>query len=136
MNNFSEVILEKVGPLFKRYNFHVVEQQDYYLRFSSGKFDIAFVQDKRDKANNIFFDIIREKIQTIEIGTTIAKLFFNSDLKLSDVPTDVFVNNLVLFFENEGKPLLTGEREIINELEKFSLERSRIYAKKFIRKTD
>jgi hypothetical protein len=39
-----------------------------------------------------------------------------------------------LFFENEGKPLLMGDLNRINELEKFSLERSRTYTKNILEK--
>ena len=75
-----------------------------------------------------------EKTNTIEIDNKTLKLFFNSELKLNDVTIDVFVKNLVLFFENEGKPLLTGDLTVLDKLENFSLERNIIYTQRFLKK--
>ena len=75
-----------------------------------------------------------EKIGKVEIDDDILVKFFHSKLQLSQVPVEVFINNLVLFFENEAQPLLSGDVGRINELEKFDLERSQKYTYDLIEK--
>lgn len=88
---------------------------------------LIFVHNQIENSNTFWIGKDDKKIDKVEIDNKILKAFFNSDLKLSQVPTNIFVNNLILFFENEGKPLLTGNLNMINELEEFDLKRNSIY---------
>ena len=132
--SFSEIILEKLGITFKRYNFNIVEQRDDYLKLHSDNLEITFSYNQLENSNTFFLNKNVEKTHSIEIDNETLKSFFNSDLRLSEVAINLFINNLILFFENEGKPLLIGDLNRINELEKFSLERSRTYTKNILEK--
>ena len=132
--SFSEIILEKLGITFKKYNFNIVEQRDDYLKLHSDNLEIAFSYNQLENSNTFFLNKNLEKTYSIEINNETLKSFFNSDLRLSEVAANTFINNLILFFENEGKPLLMGDLNRINELEKFPLERSRTYTKNILEK--
>lgn len=130
--NFSQMILQKLRLTFKKYGLHVVEQQDNYLKLCSKYLVIIFVHDKIENSNTFWLGKNDDKLDKVEIDNSALKLFFHSDLKLSQVSVDTFVNNIVLFFENEGQPLFIGDLQKINELEKFDLERSRQYTQQFM----
>ena len=124
---FNQIILENLEPLFQKYNLNISEQWDNYVQVRSDHLVIVFAHNKYDNSNTLFLNRNNGKPYTIEIDNSLLKSFFNSDLKLSEVPVDVFVNNLVLFFEDVGVSILNGDLNRIGELEKFNLERSRIY---------
>jgi hypothetical protein len=120
--NFNQIILEKLGLVFEEYNLHIFEQWNNYLNLHSDNLIIIFVHNQRENSNTFF--ISKNGKNSIEIDNETLKLFFNSDLKFDEVTVDVFVNNLISFFENEGKPLLNGDLNTINDLEKFKMQRN------------
>ncbi|HWB26797.1 MAG TPA: hypothetical protein VG738_15040 [Chitinophagaceae bacterium] len=67
------------------------------------------------------------KAHKIEIDNEILTQFFQSDLRLSNVPANDFVDNLILFFKKEAIFLSGGDMSKIYELEKFDLERAQTY---------
>jgi hypothetical protein len=132
--SFSEIILEKLGITFKKYNFHIVEQRDDYLKLHSDNLEISFSQNQPENSKTFSLNKSLKKTHSIEIDNETLKSFFNSDLRLSEVAFNLFINNLISFFENEGKSLLMGDLNKINELESFSLERSQIYTHNILKK--
>jgi hypothetical protein len=132
--NFNQIILERLGLILRKYNFTIIEQRHNYLKLQSKYLLIILVHNQIENSNTIWLGENGKKIDKVEIDNKALKLFFNSDLKLSQVPIDIFANNLVLFFENEGKALLMGDLNRIRELEKFDLERSHIYTQELLDK--
>jgi hypothetical protein len=131
---FSQLILEQLSLVIRKYNLQVVEQRKEYIQFESEHLTIILSHNPLENSNTLWIGKITDKRYAVEIDNKILKLFFNSDLKLSQVPFEVFVKNLVLFFENEGKPLLIGDINTISKLEEFDLERSRIYTQEILDK--
>lgn len=132
--SFDQIILEKLGFLFDTYGLKVKERRTSYLKLQTGNLEVTFSHNTLERSSTFWVRKMIEKTNTIEIDNKTLKLFFNSELKLNDVTIDVFVKNLVLFFENEGKPLLTGDLTVLDKLENFSLERNIIYTQRFLKK--
>jgi len=125
--NFNQIVLEKLEPLFLKYDLNIVEQRDDYLKFESSYLSIAVTHNKLEKSNTIWLSRNKKTTNIVEMDDTILRDFFGSALKISQVPMNTFVDNLASFFENEGKLLLIGDAEKMKELEQFSLKRSRAY---------
>lgn len=124
---FNQIILEKLGFLFKKYNLQILEQRSNYLKLQSNSLIIIIAHNQLENSNTLWLGRNDEKTDKVEIDNTTLKLFFKSDLKLSQISIEYFVDKLALFFENEAKSLLMGDGNRIDDLEKFDLERSRKY---------
>ena len=68
------------------------------------------------------------------MNNNVKQTFFNSDLKLNDTSPEILVNNLALFFEEEGKPLLNGDIATLDAIEKCITRESEEYTRKLIEK--
>jgi hypothetical protein len=124
---FSKTILEKTSFIRMKHNLHIVEQSNDYLKLSNSCCMVIVVYNKLGNACTLWLGRNDEKTNTVEIDNNVLACFFHSELRLSEVTKEVFVNNLVLFFENEADPLLSGAMALLNQLEKYDLERSRKY---------
>jgi len=124
---FSQLVLARAGFIFQKYNLKIIEQQDNSLKLQSEYLVIIIAHNQLENSNTLWLGRNDKKIDKVEIDNETLKSFFDSNLKLSQVPIETFINNLVVFFENEAQPLLNGDINLINELEKFDLERSRKY---------
>ncbi|RRQ46497.1 hypothetical protein [Chryseobacterium sp. SC28] len=127
--DFNIQIKTQLFPIFQRYGFEIVEEFKNVLRFQSSITKINIVHNPFENSNTIWVGK-RGKTDMIEINNNLLILFFNSLLNLDKVSVEVFINNLVIFFENEGESLLIGNK--INDLEKFDLERSKIYTQNLL----
>ena len=123
--NFNQLVLEKLGSLLRKHNFDISQQWNNFLMFKSENLTLIFVHNERENSNTFFLS--GDGKHSLEIGDETLKGFFKSELKLTDTPIDVFVNNLIFFFENEGKPLLAGDLILLKKLEDFQLQRSHGY---------
>ncbi len=124
--NFSQLVLQQNRLIFDKYNLHVIEQDDNYIKLLSKKLQFIIVHNKRENSNTFFIGR-KDKNDVVEIDNDLLERFFQSKLELSEVSIDVFLRNLEAFFENEAKPLLTDDLNFITQLEKFDLERSNEY---------
>lgn len=130
--DFSNLILEKIGSFVEEYNFRIVEERSYYLKLQSDNLIIIVVHNEMENSNTLWLAENETKINNIEIDNEVLKLFFNSDLKLSQVSIETFVNNLALFLQNEAEPLLNGITGKFAELQKFDLDRSKKYTQELL----
>ncbi|MDD5150457.1 MAG: hypothetical protein PHC28_08225 [Flavobacterium sp.] len=129
---FSKIVLEKLGLIFKEYSLNIIERRSDYLKLNSKYLRIIISHNRFENSNTIWLGRNDEKSAKVEIDDEILKQFFNSKLKLSQVSTETFINNLVLFFENEALPLFTNNKNKISELEKFNLDRSQKYTQELL----
>jgi hypothetical protein len=131
---FSQSILEKLSLIIKKYNLKKVEQSDYYLKLCSKNLVIILVHNRLENSNVLWIGKNNDRVDKVEIDNDALRRFFCTDLVLNGVSTDIFIDNVSLFFENEGKSLLIGDLHKIDELEQFDLERSRIYTQNLIKR--
>lgn len=113
-------------PILRKYGFEIVEEFKNILRFQSSTIKIDIVHNPFENSNSLWVGK-KDKGDEIEINNNTLTFYFKSNLKLSEVPNKAFINNLITFFENEGKSLLIGNEREINDLEKFNLVRSKKY---------
>jgi hypothetical protein len=133
---FIQIISEKLETVIKKHDLRIVDKQSNYLKLQSNYLIVIIVHNQFENSNILWLGRNDEKNDKVEIDNEALKLFFNSDLKLSQVSVETFINNLVLFFENEAQPLLIGDTSRINELEKFDLDRSHKYTQALLERQD
>jgi intein/homing endonuclease len=129
---FDQFVLEKCRQVFQKYDLQIVEHLDNYIKLQSKNMIVVISHNPFENSNILWFSKNEENAKIIEIRKDTLKDFFNSDLKLSDLYDKIFVKNIVLFFENEGRPLLMGDENVIIKLEKYDYEMAVEYTKKFI----
>jgi hypothetical protein len=121
---FNKKVLEKLGLFFDKYDLHIVEQRNNYLKLQSYYFIAIISYNQFEHSTTLW---IGSNDKQVEIDNLLLKSFFNSDLQLSNLPVEIFINNLALFFKNEAESLLTGDIIKLKELENFDLNRSEEY---------
>lgn len=127
---FIEAILHKTKEIILKYGFEIVEQRKDYLRLKSINLEIIIVKNHYEKTQTLFLG----KANKVEIDNEVLQYFFNSDLRLSNVSQEEFINNLLLFFKEEEGLWLGDQSKVISTLEQFDLERSKEYTKDFSNK--
>ena len=132
--NFTQTLLNKLGLLFQRFNLKIVEQRNDFLKLQSESLIIIIVHNSIERSNTLWIGKNDNKADKIEIDNNVLSSFFKSNLKLSDVSMDTFINNLTSLFENEASSLLIGDKYRLEELERFDLERSHDYTKDILYK--
>ena len=129
---FNQIVLEKLGSILRKRNFNISQQWNNFLMFNSE--NLAFIVGHNERENSNNFSLSGDGRHSFEIDDEMLKDFFKSELKLTSVPIDIFVNNLILFFENEGKPLLDGDMVLFKMLDEFNLQRSHRYTQDLMKK--
>ena len=124
---FSQRIFQKLATVITAYNLNIVEERSYYLKLQSNYIVIVFIHNELEGSSALLLGGNNEKVHMVEIDNEVLKSFFDSDLKLSQVPVDAFIDNLVLFFGHEASPLLKGDVSLIKKLEEFDSDRSKKY---------
>lgn len=129
---FNKLISEKLDPLFKKNGFKLIEESKNIVKYKLCNLVIKMVHNPYEN-NNILW-IGRNDFQEIEINNQLMKEFFFSDLKLSNLPKDIFINNVFLFFLGYGKGVIKGNEFDVINLERFYKKKNRKYTKNLIEK--
>lgn len=124
---FNEIVIERLNLIFKEYKFNILEQRSNYLKVQSENLIIIIAHDQFENSNSLWMGRNDDKIDKVEIDNKTLKLFFNSNLELSNVPVETFTSNLAFFFEYQAQALLMGDIKEIIKLEQFDLSRSGKY---------
>src|SRR5882757_6133144 len=131
---FNELIIERLGVILTKYNLHIVDQFENYLKLQSKNLNIILTYNSLENSNTFWIGRNIDNSDNIEIDDTLLREFFQSDLKISLCTTDLFLENLLVFFEREGKVLLGGNLNKLIELEEYGRERSRLYTMQLVDK--
>lgn len=126
---FNQLVLQKLHSLFTEHGLIVGEQSKDFVKYESNELVISISHNVRENAYMLF---VGKKDFDIEIDNHVLLNHFNCDLKLSSVPRELFVNNVLRFFVGDGNALLVSEQAWIN-LEKFNNDRSEDYTTKLLR---
>ena len=129
---FNQLILAKLHSLFTEHGFEITEQLKNIVRYESTVLHISLVHDPRENSNTLW--VGRKKLNTVEIDNQVMREHFNSDLKISNLPQETFVNNVFLFFMGDGERLLEGNERALISLEKFNEQRSSEYTTNLVEK--
>ncbi len=129
---FKKLILEKLNPLFIKFGFRLIEKSKEIVKYELDNLIITIVHNPRENSNTLW--VGKEGFKEVEVDDQVMKEFFNSDLKLSNLPQETFVNNVLLFFLGDGKGVIKGNESDIISLEKFNKKRSKEYTESLLNK--
>lgn len=122
---FNQLISEKLHSLFIDHRLEMTEQSKNIVKYESQELVIGLSHNPRENSNTLW--VGRKHFNEVEIDNQIMREHFNSDLKLSNLPQETFINNVFLFFMGDGEKLLEGNERALVSLEKFNKQRSSDY---------
>lgn len=128
----NQIISAKLHSLFTEHGLEITEKLKDIMRYESAVLHISLVHNPRENSNNLW--VGRKHFNAVEINNQVMYEYFNSDLKLSNLPKEAFVNNVFLFFIGEGERLLEGNESALVGLEKFNEQRSLEYTANLVEK--
>lgn len=133
---FNKYVLDKLELIFQKHKLTVTEQFNNYVKLESDKVVLTITHDIRENANLLYIGKTADTLYLID--GNIIKRFFIPDLeqffKIPELTVEDFVNNLVIFFEGEGRLLLEGNSDVLNTIEKYVLMKSKEYTTELLYK--
>jgi len=93
---------------------------------------ITLSHDNRESSNTLYAGKNEDSLYPVD--EEVLKSIFGTDLKLNHVTLEMFVNNLAVFFENEGRQLITGNVYVLDAIERFIYKESAIHTSQLIDK--
>lgn len=130
--NFVEKVKERIGPVIDKYDLKILEESTDFLKIASQGLLMGIAHNPLEKSYTLWFCKNDGSIDSVEINDKLLKEFFHSDLKLNDIPLEPFLDNLVLFFENEARGMLSGKLTEIDGLMDFSLKQAGEYTQELL----
>lgn len=129
---FNQIIVRKLHSLFVEHGLKISEQSMNVVRYTSDELTISLVHNSVESSNMLW--IGRKDSADVEIDNQVIREYFNSELKLSNLPKQTFVNNVFQFFVSDGEKLLEGNERALTNLEKFNEKRSQKYTASVVEK--
>lgn len=129
---FNQLISLKLHTLFTDHGLIISEQSKDIVRYESALLQISIVHNPKENSSNLW--VGKSHSIAIEIDNRVMQEYFNSDLKLTNLPHETFKNNVFMFFTGEGKKLLEGSEKALALLEKFDNHRSSEYTANLVEK--
>jgi hypothetical protein len=129
---FKQLILEKLQSLFIDHGLELTEQSKNLVKYESQELIIGLSHNFRENTNALW--VGRKHFIEVEIDNFVMQEYFNSDLKLSNLPKETFVNNVYQFFLMDGAKLLVRPELAMVSLEKFNEQRSAKYTASLLEK--
>lgn len=127
---FNELIQFVLEPIFAKYGFHMESHSSNEVLYKSSHLEIRIVYNPWEKSSILWLG--RDNHDKVEVTNELLKEVFKSDIKLALLPEDKFINNIRLFFENEGKLFLENNQRMIEEIEAYSKKRNEEYTNDLI----
>lgn len=122
---FNHLISANLHSLFTEHGLKITERSKDIVRYESAVSCVLLVHDPRENSNTLW--VGRKPFNTVEINNQVLLLHFSSNLKLTNLPQEAFINNVVQFFMVDGERLLKGDEDALVSLEKFNEQRSSGY---------
>ena len=125
---FNQLVLEKFKIFFDKNNYQIIENLEWNIKLKSNFVTIRFCFNKMEYENYLFIGLNNENL--IEINDEILKDVFSSDIKINNLPTEQFLDNIILLCKKENYNLLTGDIKIYDKLKKYIQIKTDEYNKK------
>ncbi len=122
---FNQLISEKLDSLFIDHGLEMTEQSKNIVTYESQELVIGLSHNPRENSNTLW--VGRRHFNEVEINNQVMREYFNSGLKISNLPQETFLNNVFLFFLGDGEKLLEGNGLALVNLERFNEQRSLEY---------
>lgn len=129
---FNQLVSNRLGLIFQKHNLHVIEQFKNHVKLKSDSVIITLNHDERENSNAFYVGSNEDFLYPVD--EYVLKSAFNSDLKINHVTQEVFVNNLAIFFEGEGKPLIAGNTYALEAVEKYVYKEGEAYTTQLVDK--
>ncbi len=130
MLDFDKVI-ELITSFLKDYNFFVVENNKNYVKYESTKTSIAVGYDERE---HYYFTIVGDKLNiSIPLDVNNLTNVFQYDTE-KFIKSPSFEEFFIDFFITNGKPILTGDRSILEALKKDRDKRAEEYTRQLLQR--
>ncbi len=129
---FIEKIIEPIESLLSKYNFFLKEKRKNFIEFESDFLSLSISYNEFEISLYIFISRINS-IYGIEIDNELVKVIFKSDLVLKNKSLESYIDYLVNLMQNDlFKQLLLNDLPILENIEVFNKERSKIYTNNLI----
>lgn len=129
---FNQLVLNRLGLIFQKHNLHVIEQFKNHVKLKSDSVIITLNHDERENSNAFYVGGNEDFLYPVD--EYVLKSAFNSDLKINNVTQEMFINNLAIFFEGEGKPLIAGNIYALEAVEKYVYKEGEVYTTQLVDK--
>lgn len=126
----NKIISENLHSLFIEHGLEMTYQSINNVQYESQELVIRLSHNPRENTNTLW--VRRKYFNEVEIDNRVMREHFNSNLELSNLPQETFVNNLLLFFMGDGEKLLEGNEHAFVRLMKFYKQRSSDYTANLI----
>lgn len=127
---FNQLVIEKILPLLKGYDFVVVEEYKNYFRFKSNIVEAKISYNELDRTS--LFEIGKADEFLYPLNDKLIKQVFALDLKVDQVTKEVFVDNVALFLKKSGSVLLRDDETKFFELKIFTEKESEEYTSQLL----
>lgn len=122
---FNKLVFKELGIIFKSNNLHIIEQSNNHVKLKSKSLVITLIHDERENSNGIYVGSNEDFLYPV--NEFILKNAFNSNVKIDNVTPEVFLNSLCIFFENDGKSLISGNQYALEVIKKYVYNASETY---------
>src|ERR1700749_2165705 len=113
---FNTIVKQRLMPIFLKNNLVVVEEFDNYLKAKSPSVIIIISHDPRDKSNSLYIGKNEKDISPVDESTL--RELLDEDIRLDNLPKEVFIDNIALIFLGSGQRLAEGNVDALNRLER------------------
>lgn len=130
MIEFFNKVKDILEPTFDKYGFEI-NHIDYSNRgkdvtFTSGELKISIFYDGYEYSYRA--DVSSNERSSTTLTNELLKDVFNSPVKIYPLGFEDFLNNIKLFFENEGISLLEKDSSVCKKIEEYRIIKSEEYA--------
>jgi hypothetical protein len=129
---FNQFISDRLGLIFQKHNLHIIEQFKNHVKLKSDRVFITLNHDERENSNAFYIGSNEDFLYPVD--EYVLKRAFNSDLKISNLTQEMFINNLAVFFEGEGNPLIAGNTYALEAVEKYVYKEGKAYTTQLVDK--
>lgn len=129
---FNKLVSGSLELIFQKYKLYLAEQYKNYVKFKSEHIIITVSHDDRENSNSLY--VGKNENSLYPIDENVLKDVFNSTLKINYVTMEVFINNLTVFFEGEGQPLIVGNAPTLKRVEEYVNIKSNEYTMELVNK--
>jgi hypothetical protein len=128
---FNKSIIDRIFPILSKHKYRIVDEVENFIKFQSEMLTIAISYDFREDARMLSIGRTEERMFFLD-GNLIQKFFIpqlEQVLIVPEVTQEDFIQNLITFFEGRGKSLISGDAEILWEVERYVKQSAEDYTK-------
>ena len=123
--DFNQLVNEKLNPLFFKHGFRETEKGYNWIKFFSACNEVVISYNSSDK--QCLVEAGKKDEILYPLNQKAIKAVFGLDVEIDDVQKEVFIENIVFFFQYGGILLLFCQNGKLTELSSFIENESKNY---------